>query len=158
MKQKMSNLEVCDRMSDETLKKEDMDYIKMKKTRLVEELYDELREKTCLKYLIVDIKKVKSRQEELFQLKEYLPNLIRGFLDGYYKRMEEYGVLDDIGEHMVRHYTKMYTRREEVVEFIIWIDNHREFEDLINEEMLEKLEKELEELETRFRQTLDCLT
>ena len=131
--------------------------VKEKKRKLVEDLYVRLREKICYKYMIVNITKLKSREEELFSIGEYLPNLLRSFISNdYYTRMEELGVWDEIVKKILK--TKHYSREEDIVEFIDWIDTHKEFEDLINRDEVKELYDEIEKLEKQKMQTINALT
>ena len=125
-----------------------------KKDRLefVQQLYEDEKERIYYSHNVVNIKKAQNREEELFSLKEYLPNLLRSFLSiDYYTRMEEYGVIDEVLEKTGE--TRKYTREESVIEYINWIDTHKEFHDLLNEkevkeigDLVEELEKEIEAL------------
>jgi len=131
--------------------------VKEKKRKLVEDLYVRLREKICYKYTVVNITKLKSREDELFGLGEYLPNLLRSFISNdYYTRMEELGVWDEIVKKILK--TKRYSREEDIVEFIDWIDTHKEFEDLINRDEVKELYDEIEKLEKQKMQTINALT
>jgi hypothetical protein len=93
----------------------------------------------------------------LFGLGEYLPNLLRSFISNdYYTRMEELGVWDEIVKKILK--TKHYSREEDIVEFIDWIDTHKEFEDLINRDEVKELYDEIEKLEKQKMQTINALT
>ena len=101
-------------------------------------IYNETKEEIYLKYNIVDINNVKKRKEELFQLNDYLPLLIRDYLEGYFTRMENEGVIDEIFEKM-RQIGKHKSREDSVKEFIEWIEKHKEFDDLLNKNTFKKI-------------------
>ena len=88
--------------------------------KLLDDLYCNDKEKIYLGVNIIDIKKVKNRQEELFDLGDYLPNLLRGFLDiSYYTHINELPVAEDIFKEISK--TRGQSRELDVVEFINWI-------------------------------------
>lgn len=124
---------------------------------IVTEIYEDMREEIYLKYNIVNIDKVKKRQEDLFALNDYLPLLIRTFCDGYFTRMEKNGVIDKVFEKM-RKVGKHKSREFSVNEFIDWIGKHDEFEDLLNRRELKKLYDEIDKLEEEKQQTIKILT
>ena len=121
--------------------------------KLVKELYDNERESLYYKYNVVNVKEVQSHQEELFQLKTYLPNLLRKVLSiEYYSRMGEYGVLDSVMETISK--TRKQGREDDTVEFINWIDSHIEFYSLLNEKQVKKLGDDLENLEKLYKNSI----
>lgn len=130
--------------------------VKEKKRKLVEELYESLREKIFYKYNIVNRDKLKSYEEELVNLHDYLPNLISGSVIMSYTVLTELGVWDDIVEKSGK--TRHYSREDNVVEFIEWIDAHKEFEELINRDEVKKLYDDVEQLEKQKALTINALT
>lgn len=130
--------------------------VKEKKRKLVEELYVSLREEVFYKYKIVNRSKLKSYEEELVNLHDYLPNLISGSVIMDYKVLTELGVWDEIVKKSGE--TRHYSREDNVVEFIDWIDAHKEFEELINRTEVKKLYDEIEQLEKQKALTIDALT
>jgi len=120
---------------------------------MLTEIYDEMEEEIYLKYNIVNIDNVKKRQEDLFALNDYLPLLIRSFCDGYFTRMEKNDVLNEVFEKM-RKVGKYQSRKSSVNEFIDWIGEHKEFEELLNENNLKKMQKELSDLDKDFEKIM----
>ena len=120
------------------------------------EIYNNAKEEIYLGTNIVNIKKAQSRQEELFELGEYLPNLLRAFLDlSYYSKMRELGVMDKVTEQMAK--TRKQGREADVIEFINWIDAHKDFSDLINEDKVNKITGQLESLEKEYKEMLKLI-
>lgn len=120
---------------------------------MLTEIYDEMEEEIYLKYNIVNIDNVKKRQEDLFALNDYLPLLIRSFCDGYFTRMEKNDVLNEVFEKM-RKVGKYQSRKSSVNEFIDWIGEHKEFEELLKENNLKKMQKELSDLDKDFEKIM----
>ena len=120
---------------------------------MLTEIYDEMKEEIYLKYNIVNIDNVKKRQEDLFALNDYLPLLIRSFCDGYFTRMEKNDVLNEVFEKM-RKVGKYQSRKSSVNEFIDWIGEHKEFEELLKENNLKKMQKELSDLDKDFEKIM----
>jgi hypothetical protein len=122
---------------------------KKQQLKFLDDFYERRKEELYLGTNVVNIKKAQNRQEELFSLNEYLPNLLRGFLDiNYYSRMEEAGVIDKVMEQMAK--TRKQGREADVIEFINWIDTHKDFNDLLNEKKVKNLGDKLEELEKEY--------
>ena len=116
------------------------------------EIYNNAKEEIYLGTNIVNIKKAQSRQEELFELGEYLPNLLRAFLDlSYYSKMRELGVMEQMAK------TRKQGREADVIEFINWIDAHKDFSDLINEDKVNKITGQLESLEKEYKEMLKLI-
>lgn len=124
---------------------------KKQQLKFLEDFYERRKEELYLGTNVVNIKKAQDRQEDLFNLNEYLPNLLRGFLDiNYYSKMEEAGVIDEVMEQMAK--TRKQGREADVVEFINWIDSHKDFSDLLNEKKVKNLGDKLEELEKEYNE------
>lgn len=120
------------------------------------EFYIKQKEKLYIQHNVVNIKQVEKHKNELFQLNEYLPNLIRSrFPYDYGKHIESSEKKENIIKQMYK--SKRFTDEEETIEFINWVDKHEQFKDLINEKEVKKLEKELEELEKYEKQTLEII-
>ena len=127
---------------------------KEEQKKFLDDVYNKAKEDLYYKFNIVEIKKAQSREEELFSLGEYLPNLLRSFLSlDYYTRMEEMGVLDDVLTEMAK--TRKQGREADVIEYINWIDSHKDFKDLLNEDKMKKLGDGLEELEKEYQLLLE---
>ena len=123
---------------------------KKEQKKFLDDVYNKAKEDLYYKFNIVNIKKAQSREEELFSLGEYLPNLLRSFLSlDYYTHMEERGVLDDVLTEMAK--TRKQGREADVIEYINWIDSHKDFKDLLNEDKVKKLGDGLEELEKEYQ-------
>ena len=119
------------------------------KKNFLEDEYNNLKEQIYLSTNIVNIKKALAREEELFSLGEYLPNLLREILHpNYYSRMEQMGVLDEVLDTMAQ--TRKQGREADTIEFINWIDTHKDFEELLNEENVIKLADKIEPLEMEY--------
>lgn len=113
-----------------------------------------MREDICLRTNVVNIKKAQKREEELFNLGEYLPNLLRSFLSlSYYTKMREKGVIENVLEEMAK--TRKQGREKDIYEFVKWIENHKDFDELLNHEKFEGLDKELKILEKSFQEIHD---
>lgn len=113
---------------------------------ILDEFYIKQKEKIYIQHNVVNIKQVEKQQEELFQLDEYLPNLLRSNLPySYHKQLESSEKNEDIIKQMYK--SKRFTDEEETIEFINWVDKHNQFKDLINEKEVKKLGDELEKLE-----------
>lgn len=124
---------------------------KKEELKYLDEYYNDSKETLYYKYNIVNISKAQERESELFNLNEYLPNLLRGFLSiDYYTRMEEANMIDDVLKKMGE--TRKYTREESVIEFINWIDTHKTFNDLLNEDKVKELGDDLEALEKEYNE------
>ena len=124
---------------------------KKEQLKFINRLYDNEKERIYYQYNVVNIKKVQSREDDLINLKEYLPNLLRSFITTeYYTRMEEYGVIDKVLKKMRK--TRGQSREDNVIEYINWIDSHKEFNDLLNEKQVKKLGDSLEELEKEVKE------
>ena len=112
----------------------------------LDEFYIKQKERIYRKYHVVNIKNIEKHQEELFQLDEYLPNLIRSNLHySYRKQIESSEKRDIIVKQMYN--SRRFSDEEETVEFINWVEEHEQFKDFINEKEVKKLGDELEELE-----------
>ena len=123
---------------------------------LLNEVYEEGRERIYLSINIVNIPKIDEYKEELFALDEYLPNLLRGFIGlDYYRVLNNSDNLDKIMEQMGD--TRFFTREEDVVEFINWIDEHPDFKELLNEDKVKELGDDLESLEKDYEKYLKVL-
>ena len=122
---------------------------KKEKLKILDDFYNREKERIYYSINVVNIKKAQSREEELFQLNEYLPNLLRSFLStNYYTVMEENGVLDKVMLKM--RDTRKQSREADVIEYINWIDSHKQFQDLLNEKKVKELDDQLEELEKEY--------
>ena len=122
---------------------------KKDKLKFLDDFYNQEKERIYYSINVVNIKKAQNREEELFQLNEYLPNLLRGFLSiNYYSVMEENGVLDKVMLKM--RDTRKQGREADVIEYINWIDSHKQFQDLLNEKKVKDLGDQLEELEKEY--------
>ena len=122
---------------------------KKDKLKFLDDFYNQEKERIYYSINVVNIKKAQSREEELFQSNEYLPNLLRGFLSiNYYSIMEENGVLDKVMLKM--RDTRKQGREADVIEYINWIDSHKQFQDLLNEKKVKDLGDLLEELEKEY--------
>lgn len=129
---------------------------KKRQKELLTEIYNDAKEEIYLGTNIVNIKKAQSRQEELFELGEYLPNLLRSFLDlSYYTKMRELGVIDKVLEQMAK--TRKQGREADVIEFINWIDTHKDFNDLINEDKVNKIADQIEQLEKEYNEMIKLI-
>ena len=129
---------------------------KKQEKQFLDELYNNKKEELYYKTNIVEIKKAQNREEELFNLGEYLPNLLRGFLSlDYYTRMREMGVIDNVLKEMAE--TRKQGREKDVIEYINWIDSHDDFKDLLNEKKVKELGDELEELEKEYNEMLKII-
>lgn len=118
------------------------------------QIYAQMREDICLRTNVVNIKKAQKREEELFNLGEYLPNLLRSFLSlSYYTKMREKGVIENVLEEMAK--TRKQGREKDIYEFVKWIENHKDFDELLNHEKFEGLDKELKILEKSFQEIHD---
>lgn len=129
---------------------------KKEQKQFLDEIYNDKKEELYYKTNVVEISKAQSREEELFSLNEYLPNLLRGFLSlDYYSRMEEAGVLDSVMSEMAK--TRKQGREKDVIEYINWIDSHKDFQDLLNEEKVKELGDSLEQLEKDYNEMLKII-
>ena len=129
---------------------------KKRQKELLTEIYNDAKEEIYLGTNIVNIKKAQSRQEERFELGEYLPNLLRSFLDlSYYTKMRELGVIDKVLEQMAK--TRKQGREADVIEFINWIDTHKDFNDLINEDKVNKIADQIEQLEKEYNEMIKLI-
>ena len=131
---------------------------KERQKQILDEWYNRKKEEVYYKNMdVVEIEKARNREEELFSLGEYLPNLLRGFLSlDYYTNMRERGVIDTVLKEMGE--TRKQGIEEDVIEFINWIDSHKDFKDLLNEEKVKELDGELEVLEkeyNKFKKIID---
>lgn len=131
------------------------DWFKGEKIEKVKKLYEELRENVFFQFSIINRDNLKKHEDELIHLHEYLPNMIRISADMDYRILEELGVWDDIIKKSCK--TRHYSSEENYNELLDWIDEHKEFEDIVNKEEIKKLEKELRELEKYEKQTLDII-
>ena len=123
---------------------------------LLNEVYEEGRERIYLSINIVNIPKIDKYKEELFALDEYLPNLLRSFIGlDYYRALNNSDNLDKIMEQMGD--TRFFTREEDVVEFINWVDEHPDFKELLNEDKVKELGDDLESLEKDYEKYLKVL-
>lgn len=123
---------------------------------LLNEVYEEGRERIYLSINIVNIPKIDKYKEELFALDEYLPNLLRSFIGlDYYRVLNNSDNLDKIMEQMGD--TRFFTREEDVVEFINWVDEHPDFKELLNEDKVKELGDDLESLEKDYEKYLKVL-
>lgn len=129
---------------------------KKEQKQFLDEIYNDKKEELYYKTNVVEISKAQSREEELFSLNEYLPNLLRGFLSlDYYSKMEEAGVLDSVMQEMAK--TRKQGREKDVIEYINWIDSHKDFQDLLNEEKVKELGDSLEQLEKDYKEMLKII-
>ena len=129
---------------------------KKQEKQFLDNLYNDKKEELYYKINVVEIKKAQNREEELFNLGEYLPNLLRGFLSlDYYTRMREMGVIDNVLKEMAE--TRKQGREKDVIEYINWIDSHDDFKDLLNEKKVKELGDELEELEKEYNEMLKII-
>ena len=131
---------------------------KKRQKQILDEWYTRKKEEVYYKNMdVVEIEKARNREEELFSLGEYLPNLLRGFLSlDYYTNMRERSVIDKVLSEMAK--TRKQGIEEDVIEFINWIDSHKDFKDLLNEEKVKDLGGELEVLEkeyNKFKKIID---
>lgn len=123
--------------------------IKEEHKKFLDDAYRKKRELLHYRFNVVNIKRAQEREDELFRLGEYLPNLLRGFLSlNYYARMEEMGVIDDVLWKMGK--TRKQGMEADTIEYVEWISEHDEFVDLINEKELKMLDEGLKELENEF--------
>ena len=123
--------------------------IKEEHKKFLDDAYRKKRELLHYRFNVVNIKRAQEREDELFRLGEYLPNLLRGFLSlNYYARMEEMGVIDDVLRKMGK--TRKQGMEADTIEYVEWISEHDEFVDLINEKELKMLDEGLKELENEF--------
>ena len=129
---------------------------KDKKIKLVEELYAKLREDVFYKYSVLNYNKIETYEKELVNLHEYLPNIISGYVVMDYKILNELGVWEDIVKQIGK--ARHYSREDDIVEFIDWIDKHDEFEDLIKRNEVKKLYDEIDKLENEKLNTIKILT
>jgi hypothetical protein len=129
---------------------------KAEKNKKINELYARVREEVCYRYNIVNVSKARKHQEELSNLEEYLPILMPSFIMQEYSSLNEKGLWDDIVKRTGE--TRKYSHEECIYEFVDWIDNHQEFEELLNRNELKNLERKLNDLEKTFDKTFKCLT
>lgn len=114
------------------------------------EIYNRMREDICLRTNVVNIKKAQDREEELFALGEYLPNLLRSFLDlSYYTQMREMGVIEEVLEEMAK--TRKQGREKDIYEFVAWVDKHEDFENILNRKKFDELDEQLKALEELYK-------
>ena len=115
----------------------------------MEKINEEVRENIYLSYCIINIPEAKNLEEELFSRGIYLPNLLRGVLSrNYFQRLDELGVFEDILPELSKSH--FFGREESIVEFINWVDEHPEYDVLLDEVELKKLGDELEEFENNL--------
>ena len=107
--------------------------------KLDSDLKKELLERTYLKYNIVNINEVYDCEKELVESNIYLPNLLRQFISNdYYIHVTDSEVYDKLNE------TRSFTRQESVEEFVKWIEDNRDYNQLLDEPNLNMLYQELE--------------
>ena len=122
----------------------------MENNETIQHIYNKSKENIYLKYNIINFKEVEKVEDELIQLKEYLPNILRSVMNPrYYVLMEEYGVLDKVLEKMGE--TRKQTREENTIELINWVDTHSEYSQILDEEKIFRLGNELEELDNFYK-------
>ena len=111
--------------------------------------YELLRERLCFKANILYVGRTIQNKDKLFNLHEYLPNLLRMHInEDYYITMLEYGTIENVLEEMIK--TKNYSIEENIKEFIDWIDKHDEFNNLLNVKEYDKLVKQLKVMDELF--------
>lgn len=118
-----------------------------KNQRLLTDVYDEVKENIYLSESILDNDKLMEMKDDLLNLHEYLPNLIRFYFEGEYRNTLSEEDKDIINE---LYNTRNYTREENVIECINWVDNHKDFKDLLNEGNIQKIGNLLEDLEKEY--------
>jgi len=110
----------------------------MAKIKISSDLKEELIENLYLKTNIINIDEVYKLEKEFVSSNIYLPNLIRYFISNdYYSNVTSQEVVDKLVE------TRRYTRQENVEEFIEWIKKNPQYDQLLNNDELKKLNQHL---------------
>ena len=114
-------------------------------TRINEE-HEQLKESLCSEAKVVYVGRTIQNKDKLFNLKEYLPNLLRRYVhEDYYTTMMEYGVIEEVLDKMTK--TKNNSWEQNINEFKEWIEKHEEFENLFNKQEYINLTEQLKILD-----------
>lgn len=117
-----------------------------RRQQLLKEIYDETRENIYLSECIVNPDKILERKDELINLKDYIPNLIRVYLGVKYQE----SISDNDEVQKLIYSKRKNTREEQVIDCINWVDAHKKFNDLLDEENINKIGNLLEDLEKDY--------
>ena len=116
---------------------------------LLDNLYDNIKEKIYLNENILNVSEINKRSIELIGLDEYIPNLLRPYLGlTYYTNLEKKENYQSIIKEMNK--TRKQSIEDDVIEFINWIDTHKEYHTFLNEEKVKIIGDNLEDLEKEF--------
>ena len=122
-----------------------------KNNQLLDELIKNQREEIYYNTNIINFKELRKYETDLINSGEYLPNLIRGFIGlDYYSKCDELGVIETVLSRMSK--TRKQGREADVVETINWIDQHQEYESILDEKNIKELGDKLEKLENKYKE------
>lgn len=97
------------------------------------------------KHNILDLNKVKEFEDDLINIGEYLPFLIRNSISiDYYHNIRVLDFYDNILLEIFN--SRDFSIEEQVLELLEWVNNHNDFKSLIVEEELLSLSNDLESL------------
>ena len=115
----------------------------------IKDIYENEKEKIYFSYNIIDYNTFHKYEEELIQLNNYLPNIIRQNLNyDYYKFIINTGAWSKILTQI--NSTRNYSMEESVEELLDWIKKYPQFKNIINDDELNKLNKDLKQLNEKF--------
>ena len=108
--------------------------------------YEKLKERLCYKANVLYVGRTLQNKDKLFELKEYLPNLLRIHInEDYYTTMMGYGVIEEVLDKMTK--TKNNNWEQNINEFKEWVEKHEDFENLFNKKEYINLTEQLKILE-----------
>ena len=103
------------------------------------------RENIYLKHNILDLNKVKEFENDLINLDEYLPFLIRNSISiDYYHNIRVLDFYDNILVEIFN--SRDFSIEEQVLELLEWVNSHNDFKSLIVGDELLSLSNDLESL------------
>lgn len=123
----------------------------VKENDLLKQMVEDKKTELYYKISIIDFKELRKHEDELVKCGEYVPNLLRSFINlDYYSHCSELGVLDSVLESMAK--TRKQGREADVVETINWVDAHKQYSSILNEANIKKLGDEIEALEKEYNE------
>ncbi len=123
----------------------------VKENDLLKQMVEDKKTELYYKISIIDFKELRKHEDELVECGEYVPNLLRSFINlDYYSHCSDLGVLDNVLESMAK--TRKQGREADVVETINWVDAHKQYSSILNESNIKKLGDEIEALEKEYNE------
>ena len=115
----------------------------------LDEMFVELKDKIYSEICLIDMDNFNEMRLDLLNLNEYIPNLLRKFLGlEYYSYLDEKDDVESIFKLILEN--RKQSNEEDVIELINWVDSHKEFSDLLDEEKVVNLGNRIEFLESEY--------